>query len=110
MAAIKKALSNRPFMGAILFVVFLYIFEELWFDFPQEKYFQIASVYFTPPHKLIAFLSGIGSMLICYFFCLDSTWKFTHFSDTVYNSFRFVIAHTIWVLESSRAFYLLSRF
>jgi hypothetical protein len=35
MAAFKKAFSNRPFVGALLFVVLLYAFEELLFGFPQ---------------------------------------------------------------------------
>ena len=68
MAAFKKAFSNRPFVGAVLFVVFLYVFEELLFDFPQAKFLQIASIYFTPWHRWVTFLSGIVSMMICYFF------------------------------------------
>lgn len=68
MAAFKKAFSNRPFVGALLFVVFLYAFEEYFFGFPQAKFFQMASVYFTPAHWWRTVLSGIGSLLICYIF------------------------------------------
>ncbi|MGB8984472.1 MAG: hypothetical protein WCC12_21580, partial [Anaerolineales bacterium] len=67
-AAFKKVLSNRRFVGALLFVVFLYAFEEWLFDFPQLKFFQLVTVFFARREALIALASSAMSLLICYFF------------------------------------------
>lgn len=35
----RKVFSNRAFTGALVFVTFLYVFEEILFDFPQIRFF-----------------------------------------------------------------------
>lgn len=81
-AAFKKVFSNRPFIGALLFALFLYIFEEWLFDFRQGIFLQYAVAFFSPQEKLIAFASSIGSFALCYFFAwaaLKSSYFFQVF-------------------------------
>lgn len=66
MAAFKKAFSNRPFTGTILFLVFLYSFEEWLFGFPQVRFFQVVITFRPQKELLIAIASSIASYAICY--------------------------------------------
>ncbi len=68
MIAFKKVFSNRPFVGSVLFVVLLYLFEEWLFDSPQGRFFQLAAAFFPQPDKLTVLLSTVGSLALCYFF------------------------------------------
>lgn len=64
----KKIFSDRAFTGGLIFVVFLYIFEELFFDFPQLSLFQIILTFRPFDEVFIAIVSGLASFLFCYFF------------------------------------------
>lgn len=66
----RKVFSNRAFTGALVFVTFLYAFEEVLFDFPQIRFFQIILIFRPLDEKLIAVLSGIASLAILFWF----TW------------------------------------
>lgn len=66
MVAFKKVFSNRPFMGAVLFLVFINVFEELLFDFPQVRFFQLVTTHRPPEEVWIALASGIGSLVISF--------------------------------------------
>lgn len=66
----RKVFSNRAFTGALVFVTFLYVFEEILFDFPQIRFFQIILIFRPLDEKLIAVLSGIASLAILFWF----TW------------------------------------
>lgn len=68
MAAFKKAFSQRQFMPAVLFVAFLYLFEELIFDSPQAMFLKYGTEFYSPVELFMVYLSSIGSFLICYFF------------------------------------------
>lgn len=79
MAAFKKAFSNRPFMGAILYVLFLYVLEESLFNFPQANRFRLAGTFFSTDKRFAFNMSSITSFLfICCFVwvALRSSWKF----------------------------------
>jgi glucan phosphoethanolaminetransferase (alkaline phosphatase superfamily) len=68
MSAFKKAFSNRPFVGALLFVFLLCIFEELIFDFPQVRWLLHIIKYFDHGDVWITFVSSIASFVICCLF------------------------------------------
>lgn len=85
MVAIKKAFSNRPFTGALFYVVFLYVLEEVLFEFPQAKLLQLAVTFFSTESRLIHTASGIASFLFLYFFvwaALESSYIF----QTIYTT------------------------
>jgi len=67
MAAFQKVFSNRPFVGMLLFVAFVYILEEGLFAFPQTIILQFATLHFTREEILVFVVSSIGSFVI---FCL----------------------------------------
>lgn len=66
----KRVFSNRAFTGALLFVTFLYSFEETLFDFQQFRFFQLTMTFRPFDEKLVAVLSGIASLGIFFWF----TW------------------------------------
>jgi glucan phosphoethanolaminetransferase (alkaline phosphatase superfamily) len=68
MAAFKKAFSNRPFIGATVLIVVLFMFEEFLFAFPQSLFFQSVIVSYPLDEMLITFMTSIGSFTICYLF------------------------------------------
>jgi hypothetical protein len=68
MVAFNKVLSNRPFTGAILYTIFLYLFEEWLFDFPQARFFQWVTTFKSGEEIWIAFASGIASFLFVWLF------------------------------------------
>lgn len=67
-AAFRKAFSNRPFVGAVLYVAFLYVFEELAFNFPQIYFFLAIRDFYLHTEMFVAVASGVGSFVICYLF------------------------------------------
>lgn len=64
----KRSLSNRIFTGTLIFVAFLYIFEECLFDFPQLRFFQIIFTFRPPVEVTIAVGSAVASLVFCYAF------------------------------------------
>src|SRR5687767_6280485 len=65
MSAFKRAFSNRPFVGTLLFVFLLCLFEELIFDFPQVRWLLHIITYFHHDDVWITFVSSIASFVIC---------------------------------------------
>lgn len=93
MAAFKGVFSNRPFIGALLFVGCLYIFEEFLFNFPQALFFQFGMEYYSPGEVVFALAASIASFAICYLFvwaALGSSWMFQ-----VLYVFLFVISSSV---------------
>ncbi len=68
MAAFKKVFSNRPFVGSLLFVIFLYIFEEYLFGFPQARFFIFGIEFFSPAEAVLGYLSTVASFSVCCWF------------------------------------------
>jgi len=68
LSRLKKVFLDRIFTGTLIFVVFLYIFEEWFFDFPQLSLLQIILAFRPPDEIFIAIISGIVSFLFCCFF------------------------------------------
>lgn len=66
-AAFKKAFSNRRFNGTVLFVTFLCIFEEFFFDFPQTRFIQ-DRMRFDGPEIAFSIATTIGSFIVFYLF------------------------------------------
>lgn len=64
MAAFKKVFSDRSFTGAVFYVVFLYIFEEWLFGFPQAKFLQLALTFFSRNEVLNALISTVISFVL----------------------------------------------
>ena len=98
MAALKKVFSDRPFTGAVFYVVVLFLFEEWRFDFPQAKFFQLVMTFMSEKEVLIAFSSGITSFL---FFCsfiwitLRSSRTFQVFYVTLFASAS-LVQYSYW--------------
>lgn len=82
MREIKNIFSDRQFTRTLLFVIFLYVFEEFIFDHPQRTLFQTLIIFRPPNEILVGMLSGIASFL--YFFC------FVWFALESSRAFRFV--------------------
>jgi len=68
MAAFKKAFTNHSFFSAVLFVVFLYLFEEHLFDLRQLKYILFVIRNASGMGMWLLFASCIASLLVCCFF------------------------------------------
>lgn len=68
MAAFKRALSNRPLVGAVLFVFLLCVLEELIFGIPQIRWVRHLLQYMDAVGMWFVFVSGIASFVICVWF------------------------------------------
>ena len=65
---LKKILRDRPFIGALLFTVFLYAFEEWLFHSPQGYFYQVLLTFRPPDEVRVAVLSGVVSFVFCFLF------------------------------------------
>jgi glucan phosphoethanolaminetransferase (alkaline phosphatase superfamily) len=54
-------------MGAVFYILFLYILEECIFEFPQAKFFQQTLTFFTRAEVSIALISSVASFLFLFF-------------------------------------------
>lgn len=68
MTAFKKVLSNHPFFSALLFVVILFLFEEILFEIPQINFLLFVPRLFIGVGMWLLFASDIASFLLCCFF------------------------------------------
>lgn len=78
----KSVFSNRQFTHTLLFVIFLYAFEEMMFDHPQRTLLLTILIFRPQNEILVALVSGIASFV--YFFC------FVWFALESSSVFRFI--------------------
>ena len=64
----KAVFSNRRFTNAFLFVIFLYVFEEFFFNHPQRTVLQMLIEFHTRQEIIIGVVSGIISFIYCFLF------------------------------------------
>jgi glucan phosphoethanolaminetransferase (alkaline phosphatase superfamily) len=85
---LKNILANRPFVGAILFVLLLFSLEEFLFGFPQAKFYQFVVTFLQGDEIWIAFLSVAASFLFSIFFI----WVALRSSRSLQILYTFLIA------------------
>lgn len=98
MTAFKKVFSNRPFMGTLFFLIFIYIFEELSFDFPQVRFFQLVATFRPQAELLIAIASGLASLMLS-FLILWATLRSTLGFQVLYlllAGLAFIVQYGFW--------------